>query len=72
VADLELQKQEEEAIFQAFTDEKIKLEESYEKAKAIIEARITDDLFKQNNKRIEDLKRVELQAIATARALQSA
>jgi hypothetical protein len=72
IEDFEEKKAIEEEVLTKLTNKKVELDERYAKIKMDLEQQITDDLFKQNQKRIESLKKVELQAIRTARALREA
>jgi hypothetical protein len=72
LVDYERQFEEQTQIYENFVQAKEILEERYQQKIEAIEKSITDTIFKENQKRIESLRALELQAIATARALQSA
>lgn len=72
LADLELQKVWELAVLENYTLEKEALDERYKTYIAGIEEQITNKLREETDKRIEALKKVEAQAIATANALRKA
>ena len=61
-----------EEILKVFDEKQRTLDENYKNKKLEIEKQITDDLVLQNTTRIDSLKKVELQAIATAEALRNA
>jgi len=68
--DLETQKADEELILEWFTNAKIILEEKFKEEKFNLEIEITGQLEQENVKRIDSLKKVQDQALATARALR--
>ena len=72
LAETEFRLKQEELYYQWLEDQKEKLEKKFEEYKAQIEEQITDKVYQESKKRIEALKMVEAQAIATANALRGA
>ena len=72
VADLEVQKLEEETILQTFTDKKILIDENYAKIRAKIEEDITNKTIIEADKQISKLEQLRQKAIQAAEAMRSA
>jgi len=69
---LETQREKEAEIYKSLTDKQADLDRQYEQKKKEMEARITDNVYIESQKRIAYLKQVEAQAYRTASALASA
>lgn len=72
IANLEIQKEQEELILVAFEEKKELLDEKYKTTVLQIEQDITDDIKKQAIARIAELEKIRRKAIATAIALARA
>jgi hypothetical protein len=72
LSELDSQKKKEAEILEIFTEKKEELDKRYFEKTKVIEMSITDIISIEAQKRIDLLKKVQLQAEATANAMRNA